>query len=72
VLRFQGQEDGPWKPAMSPLNLVPSGVDSLSSNMRHLSIHLQELKLRNTAIAYDFMCPLDEAGRPKLGSLHLN
>jgi hypothetical protein len=57
---------------MSPLNLIPSGVDSVSFNLRDISVHLQELKLVNTTIAYDFMCPLDEEGQPELGSLHLN
>ncbi|OQE80897.1 hypothetical protein PENNAL_c0043G09330 [Penicillium nalgiovense] len=57
---------------MSPLNVIPSGVDSVSSNLRGLSIHLQQLKLVNTTIAYDFLCPLDEKGQPKPGSLQLN
>ncbi|CAG8157003.1 unnamed protein product [Penicillium nalgiovense] len=72
VLLYQGHDDAPWKPAMSPLNVIPSGVDSVSSNLRGLSIHLQQLKLVNTTIAYDFLCPLDEKGQPKPASLQLN
>ncbi|KAJ5427214.1 hypothetical protein N7465_002284 [Penicillium sp. CMV-2018d] len=72
VLLYQGHDDAPWKPAMSPLNVIPSGVDSVSSNLRDLSIHLQQLKLVNTTIAYDFLCPLDEKGQPQPGSLQLN
>ncbi|CAG8899926.1 unnamed protein product [Penicillium egyptiacum] len=64
VLLYQGHDDAPWKPAMSPLNVIPSGVDGVSSNLRDLSIHLQQLKLVNTTIAYDFLCPLDEKGEP--------
>lgn len=72
MLLYQGHDDAPWKPAMSPLNVIPSGVDSVSSNLRGLSIHLQQLKLVNTTIAYDFLCPLDEKGQPKPASLQLN
>lgn len=72
MLLYQGHDDAPWKPAMSPLNVIPSGVDGASSNLRDLSIHLQQLKLVNTSIAYDFLCPLDEKGRPEPGSLQLN
>lgn len=57
---------------MSPLNIIPSGVDNVSSNLRDLSIHLQQLKLVYTTIAYDLLCPLDEKGQPKPGYLHLN
>lgn len=57
---------------MSPLNVIPSGADSVSSNLRDLSIHLQQLKLVNTTIAYDFLFPLDGEGQPKPGSLQLN
>jgi hypothetical protein len=57
---------------MSPLNVIPLGADSVSLNLRDLSVHLRELKLTNTAILYDLLCPLDEDGQPKLGSLHLS
>ncbi|KGO75011.1 hypothetical protein PITC_032490 [Penicillium italicum] len=72
VLHYEGNADAPWKPAMPPLNVIPSGVDSMSSNLRDLSVHLRELKLMNTTIAYDFLCPLDKEGKPEPGSLHLN
>ena len=72
MLLYQGHDDAPWKPAMSPLNVIPSGVDSLSSSLQDLSIHLQRLRLRDTTIAYDFLCPLDEKGQPKPGFLQLN
>ncbi|KAJ5985485.1 hypothetical protein N7499_008231 [Penicillium canescens] len=72
VLLYQGHDDAPWKPAMCPLNVIPSGVDNVSSNLRDLSIHLKHLKLVNTTIAYDFLCPLDKKGQPKPGSLQLN
>jgi hypothetical protein len=57
---------------MSPLDVIPSGVDSVSFNLGDLSLHLQQLKSVNTTIAYDFLCPLDEKGQPKPGSLQLN
>jgi hypothetical protein len=72
VLQYEGAEDGPWKYSMPALNIIPSGVDSMSINLRHLSVHLEELKLNNTRVPYDFMCPLDETGQPELDSLHLN
>lgn len=55
---------------MSPLNVIPLGVDGVSLNLRDLSVHLRELTLTNTAVLYDFLCPLDEDGQPELGSLH--
>lgn len=57
---------------MPALDIIPSGVDSMSINLRHLSVHLEELKLNNTRVPYDFMCPLDETGQPEPDSLHLN
>lgn len=71
VLLYQGYNDAPWKSIMFPLDVIPSGVDSVSSNLRDLSIHLQQLKLVYTTIAYDLLCPLDEKGQPKPGYLHL-
>ncbi|KAJ5827209.1 hypothetical protein N7447_003972, partial [Penicillium robsamsonii] len=72
VLLYQGHPDFPWKPAISPVNVIPSGVDGVNSNLRDLSVHLQQLRLVNTAIAYDFLFPLDGKGQPETGSLHLN
>jgi hypothetical protein len=57
---------------MSPLNIIPSRVDSVSSSLRDLSIHLQQLKLVYTTIAYDLLCPLDKKGQPKSGYLRLD
>ncbi|KAJ6001593.1 hypothetical protein N7522_006820, partial [Penicillium canescens] len=48
VLDFEGERDGPWKPCMSALNLIPSGIDSLSDNLREFSTHLRELKFKCT------------------------
>ncbi|KAJ5800546.1 uncharacterized protein N7518_002614 [Penicillium psychrosexuale] len=62
VLDYEGESDGPWKPSMPALNLIPSGIDGVSLNLRDLSVHLQELKLKRTSIL-----------RPaELGFLHLN
>lgn len=60
---------GRRKPSMSALNVIPSGIDSMSLNLRDLSVHLQELKLKNTAIPFDFMCPLDGEGKPYTGPI---
>jgi hypothetical protein len=39
---------------MSPLHVISSGVDSVISDLRDLSVDLQQLKLVNITIAYDF------------------
>ena len=70
MLDYEGEKDGPWKPSMSALNVIPSGIDSMSLNLRDLSVHLRELKLKNKAVPFDFMCPLDMEGKPKPSSLH--
>lgn len=57
---------------MSPLHVISSGVDSVISDLRDLSVNLQQLKLVNITIAYDFLCPLGKQGQPEPGSLHLN
>lgn len=71
MLQYEGPEDGPWKHSMPALDIIPSGVDNMSINLRHLSLHLEELKLNNTRVPYDFMFPLDATGQPELESLHL-
>jgi hypothetical protein len=72
VLHYKGVEDGPWKPSMSSLNVIPSGVRGVSLNLRDISVHLRELKLTNTVVSYGLLCPLEKDGQPKLGTLHLS
>lgn len=55
---------------MPALNVTPSGIDSMTINLRNLSIHLRKLKLNRTTLAFDFLCPLDAKGQPIIGSLH--
>jgi hypothetical protein len=52
---------------MSALNLIPSGIDSLSDNLREFSTHLRELKFKGTPLPFDFLCPLDREGKPTIG-----
>ena len=70
VFRYKGAEDGPWKHTMPALNVVPSGIDSTTINLRNLSNHLRELKLNRTTLPFDFLCPLDGEGQPIIGSLY--
>jgi hypothetical protein len=49
---------------MSALNLIPSGIDSLSDNLREFSTHLRELKFKSTPLPFDFLCPLEIEGEP--------
>ncbi|KAJ6048450.1 uncharacterized protein N7446_011133 [Penicillium canescens] len=70
VLDYEREKEENWKQTLSPLNVIPSGIDSMSINLRDLSVNLRELKFKNSALAYDFMCPLDGEGKPELGSLH--
>ncbi|KAJ6083867.1 hypothetical protein N7467_008002 [Penicillium canescens] len=67
VLDYEGERDGPWKPCMSALNLIPSGIDSLSDNLREFSTHLRELKFKSPPLPFDFLCPLDREGKPTRG-----
>lgn len=55
---------------MPALNVIPSGIDSTTINLRNLSNHLRELKLNRTTLPFDFLCPLDWEGQPIIGSLH--
>ncbi|KAJ5170342.1 uncharacterized protein N7500_003125 [Penicillium coprophilum] len=70
VFHYRASEDGPWKHSMPALNVIPSGTDSMTINLRDLSTHLRELKLNRTTLPFDFLCPLDGTARPILGSLH--
>ncbi|KAJ5503426.1 hypothetical protein N7463_006300 [Penicillium fimorum] len=70
VFHYRASEDGPWKHNMPALNIIPSGIDSMTINLRDLSIHLRELKLNRTALPFDFMCPLDGEAQPIIGTLH--
>ncbi|KAJ5459479.1 hypothetical protein N7530_011423 [Penicillium desertorum] len=55
---------------MPALNVIPSGIDSMGTNLRNVSTHLRELKLHRTTLSFDFLCPLDGEGEPIIGSLH--
>ncbi|KAJ6190653.1 hypothetical protein N7519_000674, partial [Penicillium mononematosum] len=70
VVHYKGSEDGAWKHSMPALNVIPSGIDSMSTNLRDVSTHLRELKLHRTTLSFDFLCPLDGEGEPIIGSLH--
>lgn len=55
---------------MPALNVIPSGIDSTTINLRNISNHLRELKLNRTTLPFDFLCPLDGEGQPIIDSLH--
>ncbi|KAJ5782093.1 hypothetical protein N7457_003867 [Penicillium paradoxum] len=70
VLDYDGPGDDNWKFTLPQLNLIPSGVDSVSVNLRDLSVQLRELRFKRSAIEYDFLYPLDRDGKPEPSSLH--
>ncbi|KAJ6100024.1 hypothetical protein N7467_001559 [Penicillium canescens] len=70
VLDYEGEKEENWKQTLSLLNVIYSRIDNISINLRDRSVNLRELKFKNSAIAYDFMCPLDGEGKPEPGSLH--
>ncbi|CAG7994156.1 unnamed protein product [Penicillium nalgiovense] len=52
---------------MPALNVIPSGIDSMSTNLGIVDTHLRELKLHRTTLSFDFMCPLDGEGELIIG-----
>ncbi|KAL2839506.1 hypothetical protein BJY01DRAFT_28218 [Aspergillus pseudoustus] len=44
--------------------LCPDGNDILSTNLRYITLGLQELFLYEVPLANDFLCPLDNSGEP--------
>lgn len=54
-----------WKETMPALNLLPpSGIDHLSINLHDLSFRLRELRIEQTALSLDFLCPLNSSLEP--------
>lgn len=70
VFDFTNELEAPWKDMMPALNVLSSDTDSLATTMRDLSINLRSLKLHNTALTLDFLCPIDSDGKPNIPDLH--
>ncbi|KAI2829626.1 hypothetical protein CBS147321_6783 [Aspergillus niger] len=70
VFDFTNELEAPWKDMMPALNVLSSDTDSLATTMRDLSINLRSLKLHNTALTLDFLCPIDSDGKPTIPDLH--
>ncbi|KAL1880286.1 hypothetical protein Plec18167_003689 [Paecilomyces lecythidis] len=68
VFHYKNQQELNWKQTLPALNVLPpSGIDSLSINLRDLSFHLRELKVETTKLSLDFLCPLDDHMKPSSG-----
>lgn len=65
VFRYKNQTELNWKETMPALNVLPpSGTDALSINLQALSFRLRELKVEQTTLSLDFLCPLDSDLKP--------
>lgn len=65
VFSYKNQKELNWKETMPALNVLPpSGMDTLSTNLQDLSFRLRELKVEQTALSLDFLCPLDSDMKP--------
>ncbi|KNG81400.1 hypothetical protein ANOM_010509 [Aspergillus nomiae NRRL 13137] len=70
VLHYANQPEKPWKDSMPALNVLSTGTDTLTVNLRRLSTFLRELKLEHTSLCPDFLWPLDETGHPLPSTVH--
>ncbi|PYI11038.1 hypothetical protein BO78DRAFT_466690 [Aspergillus sclerotiicarbonarius CBS 121057] len=70
VFDFINQLEEPWKDTMPALNVLSSETDDLALTIRDLSLGLRVLKLKNTALSLDFLCPVDDYGQLTMLSLH--
>ncbi|KAJ9224825.1 hypothetical protein DTO169C6_2745 [Paecilomyces variotii] len=65
VLNYKNGTEMNWKETMPALNLLPpSGIDHLSINLHDLSFRLRELRIEQTALSLDFLCPLNSSLEP--------
>lgn len=65
VLSYKNHQELNWKETMPALNVLPpSGEDALSTNLQALSFRLRELKVEQTALSLDFLCPLNSDLKP--------
>lgn len=71
MLQYWKPEVSPWNYSMPALNSIPSGIDSMSISLRHLSVHLEELKLNNTHVPpQNLSLHIFSTVFPKYNSLH--
>ncbi|KAJ9405758.1 hypothetical protein DTO045G8_6591 [Paecilomyces variotii] len=65
VFNYKNGTEMNWKETMPALNLLPpSGIDHLSINLHDLSFRLRELRIEQTALSLDFLCPLNSSLKP--------
>ncbi|KAJ9299414.1 hypothetical protein DTO271G3_3036 [Paecilomyces variotii] len=65
VFRYKNKTELNWKETMPALNVLPpSGTDALSINLQALSFRLRELKVEQTTLSLDFLCPTDSDLKP--------
>ncbi|KAL4760704.1 uncharacterized protein BDW70DRAFT_57114 [Aspergillus foveolatus] len=62
---LNGNREEPWSNILPGLDLLAGkDFDELSLNLRNLSLTLRHLKLSVSAVAMDFLFPLDDSGAP--------
>ncbi|KAL5342144.1 hypothetical protein BJX70DRAFT_357063 [Aspergillus crustosus] len=73
LISFQwgDEEREPWATVLPGLDLLSDDTDTLTDNLRHLSMNLAYFDRNNTAVALDFLFPLDNDDHPAPQTLNL-
>lgn len=66
IFQHENGGENPWHDGIPGPDLLAGGKDIFALNLRHISSHLQELKLSSVNLPRDFLCPLDEYGKPAM------
>ncbi|KAL3440874.1 hypothetical protein BJX65DRAFT_314342 [Aspergillus insuetus] len=66
IFKYKNRCETVWHKSVPGPDLLIGGKDMLALNLRQLSSHLQELKLTGVILDREFLCPLDDHGKPAM------